>query len=68
MRSYYLLQLLAVLLWWLLVRLTTRKYLWDTCNSSVVTRPSWLPMGGSLVGGVLRLLKSSWAIELPHRP
>ena len=40
---FYALQLLALGLWWVLLKLKTGKHLHDLCNSSVVTRPSWLP-------------------------
>lgn len=41
--SFYLAQLIAVFVWSLLLRITTRKHLHELCNGSVYTRPSWLP-------------------------
>ena len=41
--EYYALQLCAVVLWWGLIKATTGKHLYSLCNSSVLTRPSWLP-------------------------
>ena len=42
--DWYGLQLSAVLLWWALIKAKTGKHLYSLCSSSVVTRPSWLPL------------------------
>ena len=41
--SFYLAQLVVVTIWWLFVRLATKKHLHELCSGSVYTRPSWLP-------------------------
>ena len=43
MPSFYALQLVSVVVWWLLVYRTTGKHLFSLCTGSVITRPSWLP-------------------------
>lgn len=43
--SFYRTQLVFVLVWWLVVRLTTGRHLHALADSSVLTRPSWLPVG-----------------------
>ena len=41
--SFYATQLAAILAWWLLIRVTTGRHLHVLSQSSVLTRPCWLP-------------------------